>query len=202
MTLATYATVSRLGRVVRTGEVAAALRTSLSNASRSLRRMEAEGLARKVRQGTWIIGAEPVDPRTIIDEITRPYPAYVSFTSALNAHGMIDQVPRDITVASLDAAKRVRTALGTYAVRHIPPELFGGWAEHDGVKLASPEKAILDLAYVSTVHLGRARHVPELDLPKGFDRRKIARWLREIPSARVRTLTARAVDAMLERAAR
>lgn len=202
MTLATYATVSRLGRVVRTGEVAAALKTSLSNASRSLRRLEAEGLARKVRQGIWIIGTEAIDPRMIADEITRPYPAYVSFMSALSAHGMIDQMPRDITIASLDAAKRVRTFLGTYAIRHLPPQLFGGWIERDGVKLATPEKALFDLAYVSAVHLGRARRIPELDLPRTFDHKQLARWLRAIPSARVRTLTKRAVDEFLHRATR
>jgi predicted transcriptional regulator of viral defense system len=70
----------------------------------------------KVRRGLWLVGTDPIDPRRLAEEITRPYPSYVSFLSALNAHDMIDQVPRHITIASLDSATRVRTPLATYAV--------------------------------------------------------------------------------------
>ncbi len=115
---------------------------------------------------------------------------------------MIDQVPRDISVASLDSAKRVVTSLGTFSVHHLPPELFEGWTERDGIKLADPEKALFDLAYVSAVHRGRLRHLPELDLPRGFTRSRIQRWLRRIPSPRVRTMTSRGVRQALARATR
>jgi len=185
-----------------TGEAAAALNVSVSQASRLLRTLEAQALARHVRYGLWIIGSDSVDPRTLVEEITRPYPAYVSFTSALNSHGMIDQVPREISVASLDVAKRVKTQLGTYAIHHLPPVLFGGWEEHDGVKLAKPEKALFDLAYVSAVHGGRPRRIPEMDLPADFDRAELDRWLSRIESPRVRTLTSRGLRYALSRAVR
>jgi predicted transcriptional regulator of viral defense system len=202
MTAATFAAISRLGPVVRTGEVAAVLRTSLSQASRSLRQLERSGLVRKVRRGTWVVGTGVIDPQLLADAITRPYPAYVSFTSALRTHGMIDQIPRDITLASLDKARHVRTPFGSFAIRHLPPELFGGWEERDGVKVARPEKALFDVAYASAVHLGRPQHIPELELPRGFRRAEINEWVRRIPSARARTLTKRAIDEMLGRASR
>ena len=94
MSLSSFAALSRLGPTVTTGEAAAALNISVSQASRLMRTLEAQELARHVRYGLWIVGPDAVDPRTLVEEITRPYPAYVSFTSALNAHGMIDQVPR------------------------------------------------------------------------------------------------------------
>ena len=202
MSLSSFAALSRLGPTVTTGEAAAVLNISVSQASRLLRALEAQDLARHVRYGLWIVGPDSVDPRTLVDEITRPYPSYVSFTSALNAHGMIDQVPREISVASLDSAKQVKTGLGTYAVHHVPPALFGGWIERDGVKLARPEKAIFDLAYVSAVHGGRPRRVPEMELPAGFDRHELDRWLARIESPRVRTLTARGIRYALARAVR
>lgn len=202
MSLASFAALDRLGPTVTTGEAAAALNVSTSQASRLLRTLEASGLARHVRYGLWIIGSDPIDPRALVEEITRPYPAYVSFDSALSAHGMIDQVPRGISVASLDSAKRVRTELGTYAVHHLPPELFGGWIERDGIKVARPEKALFDLAYVSAVHSGRPRRIPELDLPAGFDSDELDRWLTRIHSPRVRTLTSRALRYSLGRAVR
>lgn len=202
MSLSSFAALDRLGPTVTTGEAAAALDISVSEASRLLRTLEGKGLARHVRYGLWIVGSDPVDPRALIDEITRPYPAYVSFTSALSAHGMIDQVPREINVASLDSAKRVKTELGTYAIHHVPPALFGGWIERDGVKVARPEKALFDLAYVSAVHTGRPRRIPELDLPDDFDRGELDPWLSRIESPRVRTLTSRGLQYALNRAVR
>jgi len=202
MSLASFATLTRLGRIVTTGEAAAALDVSVSQASRFLRTLEARDLARHVRYGLWIVGPGSVDPRTLIEDITRPYPAYVSFTSALNAHGLIDQAPREISVASLEGAKRVKTALGTYAIHRLPPALFGGWDERDGVKLARPEKALFDLAYVSAVHGARPRRVPELELPAGFDRDSLAHWLSRVESPRLRTLTARGLRYAMARAVR
>ena len=202
MSLSSYSTLSRLGPTVTTGEAAAALNISVSQASRLLRTLEAQDLMRHVRYGLWIVGQDSIDPRTLVEEITRPYPAYVSFTSALNAHGMIDQVPREISVASLDSAKRVKTELGTYAIHHLPPALFDGWMERDGVKLARPEKALFDLAYVSAVHGGRPRRVPELELPGDFDRDELDRWLPRIESPRVRTLTLRGLRYAFTRAVR
>jgi len=66
----------------------------------------------------------------------------------------------------------------------------------------APQKALFDLAYVSAVHRGRPRHVPELDLPAAINRRELARWLARIESARLRTLTERGIRAALERAVR
>lgn len=202
MSLSSFATLSRLGRTITTGEAAAALKVSVSQASRLMRTLVAQGMARHVRYGLWTIGADAVDPRTLIEDITRPYPAYLSFASALNAHGMIDQVPREISVASLDSAKRVRTELGTYAIHHLPPALFGGWMERDGVKLARPEKALFDLAYVSAVHRGRPHRIPELELPAEFDRDELDRWLTRSESPRLRTLVRRGLRYALDRAVR
>ena len=202
MSLAAFAALSRVGPTITTGEAAAALNVSVSQASRLLRNLEARNLAQHVRYGLWVVGTGSVDPRTLIEDVTRPYPAYMSFASALNAHGMIDQVPREIYVASLDSAKRVMTELGTYSVHHLTPAVFGGWVEREGVKLARPEKALFDSAYVSAVHGGRPRRLPELELPRDFDRGELEAWLTRIESPRVRTLTARGLRYALGRAVR
>lgn len=202
MTLASYATLAALGPTVTTGEAAAALRISTSAASRLLSDFATHGLARRVRHGLWVLGTEPIDPRRLAEEVTRPYPAYISFGSALNFHQLIDQLPRDITVASLDRSKRVRTALVTFVVHHLPPDLFGGWVEEEGIKLATPEKALFDLCYVSAAHGARQPRIPELELPKDFDRGEMARWVERIASPRLRTLTSRGLQYALHRALR
>ena len=129
MSLSSFATLSRLGPTVTTGEAAAALNVSVSQASRLMRTLEAQDLARHVRYGLWVIGSDPVDARTLIEDVTRPYPAYLSFTSALNAHGMIDQVPREISVASPTARSGSRPP--SARMRSITcrlRSLAGGWS--------------------------------------------------------------------------
>jgi len=200
--LGAYLTLERLGSLIATREAAAALGMSAAAASRMLHRLEDEGHAHRVRSGVWAIGPTVPDPFEIASELVRPHPAYVSFTSALNFHGLIDQIPREITVASLGRARRIPTTLGTYAIHHLPPGLFGGWEETRRGPIATPEKAVFDLSYASVVHTGRARHIPELELRAGFDRVAITRWVARIASPRLRTMTARAVEEALARATR
>lgn len=199
----TYAHLRRLGtRVLTTGEASAALRTSQSAASRSLRGLETKGLARRVKFGLWIVGDEAVNPYALATELARPFPAYVSFVSALAARGAIDQIPRDITIASLGKPRRIETALGTYAVHRLPPELFGGFTEKDGVALATVEKAIFDYFYVASASGHPKRRLPELDLPADFSEGHLRGWIRRIRSPRLRTRVEAAIGRALGHADR
>ena len=200
--LEAYATLEALGPVMRTTEAAAALRRSASSTSRALRSLEEAGRARQVRHGLWIVWQGALDPFTIVGEITHPHPAYVSMTSALNHHGMIDQVPREISVASLDRARRIKTNVGTFAIHHLPPDLFGGWQETPRGPVATPEKAVFDLSYVGAVHAGRAPRVPEIELPASFDEAKLDTWIKRIGSRRVATLTRQGIAYVLSRGMR
>jgi hypothetical protein len=200
--LATYATLERLGPVISTGEAAAALRMSVSSASRLLAGLAQEGHAVRLRSGLWSLGLAAPDPFLLAPELTRPHPSYVSFESALAYHGMIDQLPREVSVASLDRARRITTSVGTFAIHHLPAALFGGWQDTARGRIAGPEKAIFDIAYASVAHNGRARRVPELELPEGFEVAVIDTWTARIESPRLRTLTRRAIRQALTRATR
>lgn len=199
----TYAALRRLGApIVTTGEAAAALRTSQSAASRSLATLARQGLVRRIRRGLWSMAAEPIDPRRLMAELTRPYPAYLSFSSALATHGAIDQIPREMGVASLGRPHRARTTLGTYAIHRLPPELFGGYEDLNGVPIATVEKAIFDHCYVACASGSPGRRLPELDLPPNFSGHRIDVWTAKIRSARLRTLVKSAVARVLEHAER
>jgi len=56
-------------------------------------------------------------------------------------------------------------------------------------RVATPEKAIFDLAYVSAARGAPPRRVPEIDLPAGFDRAAIDEWIAKIGDPRVATMT-------------
>lgn len=192
-----YVTLRDLGApVITTGEAAAALGVSESSASRTLRTLEQGGLLRRVRRGLWMLDGERRDPRAIIPDLTRPFPAYISFESALATHGAIDQIPRETAVASLGRPRRVRTAQGTYLIHRLPPALFGGFIEQDGVSVATVEKALFDACYVACASGHAKRRLPELDLPARFSHTAVRAWTLRIPSARLRTM----VDAAVSRA--
>jgi len=187
--LAAYSRLEALGSVVTTAEAAAALRVSSASASRILRTLEAEGRATRLRTGLWHIGPGRPMATAIVRDVLRPHPAYISFLSALNIAGAIDQRPRTISVASLDRARTIETAVGTYAVHHLPPALFGGWEETRNGPVATPVKAIFDLCYVSAAHRGRARRLPELEVPGLHSVEQFEPWLSRIESPRLRSVT-------------
>lgn len=196
-----FATLREIGApTVTTREAAAALRVSTSSASRALRTLAERGLARRIRHGLWSLADRTADPRLLAGEITRPHPAYVSFASALAAHGVIDQIPREIALASTGRAKRVKTSQGIFVVHRVPPGLFGGYDLKDGVAIATPEKALFDFVYVSQASGRTRQRLPELDLTRSFSRREVEGWIKRISSPRLRQLVSNDVDRVLKHA--
>jgi len=192
-----YGDLLKMKRAIVTNrEAAARWQTSPGTAARRLRRLEDAGLVRRLRRGLWALDPK-VAPFVVAPYLTGPLPAYVSFFSALSRHGMIEQIPRQISVASLDRARRITTSIGTYEIHHLAPELFAGYegSEETGY-LAIPEKALFDSVYVRAAVGGRA-FFPELSLPSDFDDAKLREWTARIGSARLRTLVSRRFDEIL-----
>lgn len=182
-----------------TADAAAAFGLSTAAASQTLTRLARVGLIRSVRHGTWWL-EDTLDPLRLPEYLTAPLPSYVSLQTALHRHGLIEQIPEVVYAVSLARTERVKTKAGTFSIHHVAPEVFGGYEETErGAKLATAEKALFDFAYLSS---GRSRlftSLPEVELPRGFRRKELSRWLAKIPSARSRTLTAKKLDALLAR---
>lgn len=195
-----YGELLRMNRaIVTTREAAARWRMEQRTAGRRLRAMEESGLVRRLRRGLWALDPD-IEPFVVAPYLTAPFPAYVSYWSALSHHGMIEQIPRQISVASLDRARRITTTIGTYAIHHLAPELFGGYrgSEETGY-LATPEKALFDTVYVRAAAGSRA-FFPELSLPRDFDAAQIKEWTGRIKSPRLRTLVSRRLREALRQA--
>ena len=197
-----YADLLRLNRpVVETREAATRLGLSVPAASQQLRSLERSGIVRRLRRGLWLLrpGTEPF---ALPAYLTAPYPAYVSLWSALARHAMIEQIPRQVYVASLARTQQVRTSIGDYSIHHLAPELFGGFAQIDGGgHLATPEKALFDTVYLLAPRGGVVR-LPELELPEEFDERRLEEWTQRIHRARLRTMVSRELTTALRRARR
>jgi predicted transcriptional regulator of viral defense system len=198
-----YADLLKLGRpVIETGEAAARLSLSVSHASHLLRSLEHSGLVRRLQRGLWALQPNP-EPFSIPPYLTAPFPAYVSLWSALARHGMIEQIPRQVSVASTAQTRRVLTTLGIYEIHHLNPELFDGYtgSQQTGY-LATPEKALFDAVYLRAP-AGGGLYLPELTLPEDFGAdNQLKAWVGRIARPRLQTLVARGLAAAIAQAHR
>lgn len=183
--------------VLRTSDAAAALGQSKSAATMTLSRLAVAGLVTRIRQGVWWIDGA-IDPYVLPEYLTAPLESYVSLHTALHLRGVIEQIPEVVYAVSLARTQRVRTRAGAFSIHHLAPEVWGGFElTPKGVKLATAEKALFDFAYLSA---GRSRlftSLPEVELPRGFDRTELRRWTSRIPSERSRTITQRKLADLL-----
>lgn len=170
-----------------TADAAVIFRTSLPGASKMLARLAAAGVLTRVCRGIWAFKSR-AEPLGLCEYVTAPYPSYVSLLSALHIHGMITQIPAAIYLVSLSRSHAIHTTIGTYRVHRIAPELFGGFVTRSGVKLATPEKALFDVLYLSGTRTRLFAHLPEVELPRGFKRKGMEQWIRRIRSPRWRSL--------------
>ena len=176
--------------IVTTREAATRWQTEQGTAGRRLRTMEEAGLVRRLRRGLWALDRD-VEAFALAPFLTAPYPAYVSFWSALSRHGMIEQIPRQLSVASLDRTRQISTAIGTYDVHHLSAEVFGGFRGTErGGYFATPEKAVFDTVYVRAAS-GSAAFFPELVLPSDFNQAEVKEWAGRIKAPRLRTIVLR-----------
>ncbi len=189
-TLAAYSDLLKMGKSVLTTEDAALrLGLSRSGATRLLTRLRDAELAQRLFRGLWTLDRK-IDPLTLPEHLTAPFPAYISLYSALYFHGMIGQVPQVTYVVSLGPTRTVQTSMGTYSIHRVAPDYFGGYrmAQDTGIHLATPAKALLDVLYLASARSRLFASLPELSIVRGFDKTEASGWIDRIgdPSRRTR----------------
>ena len=182
-----------------TCDAAALLGLANAHASKLLARLSLSGHVVRLRRGLWAF-PDRVERLALPGYVTAPLPSYVSLQSALYHHGMIGQIPEVIYAVSLARTCRRKTPLGTLSIHRLAPGFFFGFepAGRTGYGLATPEKALLDVLYLSPARSGLFAALPEVELPRGFSRRRAREMISRIPSAGRRRLVARRFEALLE----
>ncbi len=125
-------------------------------------------------------------PYVLIPYLLAKQRAYVSFTSALHLHGIIEQIPQVITLASVAHTREIRTRAGNFIVHQLSPSFFCGfgWHKSGAFLIAEPEKALVDCLYVSAFRKRQFSYFPELNFPKAFSFRKAEKWAGRIGNKR------------------
>jgi len=176
--------------VFTTHELCASSGKSASGVTQALNSLEREGIIFKVYRGIWAEEKnKKLSPYGIIPFLLPRCRAYVSFISALHLHGIIEQIPQVITLASTAHSRTIRTKAGVFCVHQINPLFFGGfdwYKKTEGFLIAEPEKALIDSLYISTRKKKQFGHFPELHFPKSFNVKKAKAWIKKIPEHKIR----------------
>jgi hypothetical protein len=188
--------------VVETADVAAILEVKKAHASKMAARLADAGHLVALRRGAWAFPGR-LDPLALPERLTAPHPAYVSLQSALYFHGMISQIPASIYAVSLARTRRYATPLGGVSIHHVAPQFFFGFETVGprGIRMARPEKALLDVFYLAPARSRLFCSLPESDMPAGFDIEAARRMIKRIPFAARRAMVARRFQQWLDRAA-
>ena len=152
--------------------------------------MERQEIVRAVVRGLW---CDPADPRftpfLLVPFLAGGHQAYVSFLSALNLHGMIEQIPHIVFCATTGHTRLRKTPVGTFSFHRIHPNFFAGFDWYRGGRdflIATPEKALVDSLYVSSRGGNQFGFFPEIEFGKVFRFREAQKWAERIPDPRIR----------------
>lgn len=188
-----HARLIKLGApVLRTADVMTYLNIKKAHASRLLERLKDSSHIVRIKRGLWVF-PERIDPLALPEYLTAPFPNYISLQSALYYHGMVSQIPTITYSVSLARTQVFKTPLGIFSVHHVAPSFFFGYemVGKSGIKMATPEKALLDFLYMSPAKSTLFRSLPELELPRKFNVRGALKMIRRISFAGRRTLVER-----------
>ena len=186
-----------------TAEVAARAEMTLSNASRDLANLARDGMVTRIRRGLWAVQGHPdFSPYAVVPRLFEEQEGgYVSLLSALNLHGMIEQIPRSVHVVTRDRRPALRTPVGGYEFYKVQAGLFGGFGPYHttgNFDIATPEKALFDTLYFAARKGRRFAFLPELELPRDFAAPKIEHWIARVGLPPLRAAVRKRWEALAE----
>jgi predicted transcriptional regulator of viral defense system len=162
--------IRELGQaVVDTSDAAARLGVDRNHASKVLTRLRDQGELVQLHRGTWALSGH-VDRLEVPEHLATPSPSYISLQTALFYRGLVSQIPEVTYAVTTGRTRRYETPMGTFSLHHMEPEFFFGF-ETTGdrsVKMASAEKALVDLLYFSPARSRLFAALPEVELPRDF----------------------------------
>ena len=199
--------IKKLGRsIFTTHDLITLSGKSASTIVQSLNRLAQQGLLVKIYRGVWAeLGAKPFSVFETIPFLFPRHRVYISFITALHLHGIVEQIPQVITLASPSHSRTIRTHVGVFSVHQIAPAFFAGfdWYKKDeNFLVAEPEKALIDSLYISSRRKKQFGHFPELNFPPTFSFKTAAQWVERIPEQKIRLYVFQKLNTLKEQTAK
>jgi predicted transcriptional regulator of viral defense system len=143
----------------------------------SLYRWVNRGVLERAAKNIYVVPNQTVKLEAIAGQVY--FPSYLSFESALSRFGILNLVPYSLSFATTRKTKSL-TLLGRSIVyRHLNQSLFFGFSLEEGLYVAEPEKAFLDLVYFSSFGKGSIPR-EELDL-RSLSKKTLTLYSRRFP---------------------
>lgn len=122
---------------------------------RRLNEWQEKDYIKKIIKGCYLFSDTAISEKVVFEIANRIYsPSYISFEMALAYYGLIPESVYGFTSASTRKTSHFATPVGEFFYRTIHPKLFFGFeiVKNNGksFKIASPEKAFLDIFYIKT----------------------------------------------------
>jgi len=135
---------------------------------RRLNEWQQKGYIKKLVKGYYIFSNLKLDDWTLYEIANRIYsPSYVSLETALSYYGLIPESIYSVASVSTRKTKSFKTPVSAFNYRKIKSSIFFAYRiekyDNNIFKIASPEKAVLDLFYL----------MPNLKDPDDFDSLRI-----------------------------
>jgi len=122
-------------------------RYSLATIRVMMHRLAQRGEIIRLEKGVYCLNVEKVDFMAYACE--RYAPSYISFETALSVHNILSQKTFHITLATTNRTKKKSVLDREMNYHHIDNRRYWGYGRVGGYLLADPEKAFLDLLYLS-----------------------------------------------------
>lgn len=97
-------------------------------------------------------------------------PSYISFESSLSFYNILVQVPYSVTSATPLRNTVISPDNKEYIYSHVDPKVYFGYKRENTFLIATPEKALVDLLYLTSKGLKRI-DIEDLDLSQ-IDRKE------------------------------
>ena len=143
----------------------------------NLTRWQRQGRIVKLRQGFYAFQEVCTQPNFALFLSNFMYkPSYISLHTALAFYGIIPEAVTQITAVSTLKTNDFKNSVAQFSYKKIKPDLFFGYEQktfgNHTIKIATPEKAILDLLYLYPFY-NTEKEIENLRLDEDFVRNEL-----------------------------
>lgn len=145
----------------------------------SLARLVKQNKIFRLIKGYYCLSMTDIDYESFACEIVQP--SYISFEYALWKHGLINEIPTTLTLATTKKTKKYFLSSISIEYSQIKKELFFGYIIDKNVLLAEKEKAVLDEFYMVSINQ-RSFNLSKIDFFK-LNKKSLFQWLNKYPES-------------------
>lgn len=139
-----------------------------------LHRLVKKGQIRSLKRGLYVFSGAQIDELKLAGFLYQP--SYISLETALNYHGVMPDIPLEVTSVTTTTTKKIENGFGRFYFQKVKPELFFGYSSTP-FNIATKEKALLDFFY-----LRNKRNISDLRLNlTGFNHKIYRQYAAQFP---------------------